>query len=70
MNSKYKMHNCDNCSAQFKILLKMLKHIAECHKRGKTNRLYYNECGFSWKKTTLKPVIKNCIVKKIITSIH
>ena len=34
---------------QFKPSMKLLKHMAECKERGLKDRLYYDECGFSFK---------------------
>ena len=55
MNTKHEIHNCGKCSAQFKTLMKLLNHMAECQERNKKDKLHCSECCFSCKtKKNLK----------------
>ena len=38
MNTKHEVYNFDKCSAQLKTSLKILKHMAKCQERGKTDK--------------------------------
>ena len=54
INTKYEVHNCDKCSAQFKTSMKLIKHMAKWQESGKKDNLYRNELSFNCKtKKTL-----------------
>ena len=62
MNIKYEVYNCEECSAQLKTSIKLLKHMTECQEGGKKDTLYFDECGFSCKtKKILKHMNKSGI---------
>ena len=75
MNTKHGVHNCKNCSTQFKTSIELLKHISECQVSNDGNKFFCDECAFSCKskknlkkhkksshneEITLKPPTKTC----------
>ena len=71
MNTKHKVHNFDKCSAQFKTLMKLLNHRAECQGRGKKGEVYYGEfCFCSKTKKNLKAHNSKSHSKKQFTLQH